>query len=88
MYQSLSDRFDRLDEKLDVLVSTMARYEERLSAGNSKFERHEYRLDHIEGRVNVIENDVSRAHGRGMIFERAAWVIFSAALAILVTYFK
>ena len=46
--QQLVNRLDKLDEKLDVLVATMARYDERLTAGNSKFERHEFRLDHIE----------------------------------------
>ena len=88
MYQSLSDRFDRLDEKLDVLGQTVARYEERLAAGNNKFERLEFRLDHIENRVNAIENAVSQMGGKTIMWERAAWIIFSAVIAFLATYLK
>lgn len=88
MYQSLSDRFDRLDEKLEVLGQAVARYEERLAAGNAKFERLEWRLDHIENRVNSIENAVSQMGGKTIVWERAAWVIFSAVIALLATYLK
>jgi tetrahydromethanopterin S-methyltransferase subunit G len=88
MYQSLSDRFDRLDEKLEVLGQAVARYEERLAAGNAKFERLEWRLDHIENRVNAIENAVSQMGGKTIVWERAAWVIFSAVIALLATYLK
>lgn len=88
MYQSLSDRFDRLDEKLEVLGQAVARYEERLAAGNAKFERLEWRLDHIENRVNAIENAVSQMGGKTIVWERAAWVIFSAVIAFLATYLK
>lgn len=88
MYQSLSDRFDRLDEKLEVLGQAVARYEERLAAGNAKFERLEWRLDHIENRVNSIENAVSQMGGKTIVWERAAWVVFSAVIAFLATYLK
>jgi len=88
MYQSLSDRFDRLDEKLDVLGQIVARYEERLAAGNNKFERLEFRLDHIENRVNAIENAVSQMGGKTIMWERAAWIVFSAVIAFLATYLK
>jgi tetrahydromethanopterin S-methyltransferase subunit G len=88
MYTSLSNRFDKLDEKLDVLVATMARYEERLAAGNSKFERHEFRLDHIEGRVNGLENAMSALGGKSIVWERAAWIIFSAVVAIIVKFWQ
>ena len=88
MYQSLSDRFDRLDEKLEVLGQAVARYEERLAAGNAKFERLEWRLDHIENRVNSIENAVSQMGGKTIVWERAAWVVFSAVIALLATYLK
>ena len=88
MYQSLSDRFDRLDEKLEVLGQAVARYEERLAAGNAKFERLEWRLDHIENRVNAIENAVSQMGGKTIVWERAAWVVFSAVIALLATYLK
>ena len=86
LLQQLVNRLDKLDEKLDVLVATMAHYDERLSAGNSKFERHEFRLDHIEGRVNNIENSLSKLGGKNIIWERAAWIVFSAAVALLVKY--
>jgi len=86
LLQQLVNRLDKLDEKLDVLVATMARYDERLSAGNSKFERHEFRLDHIEGRVNNIENSLSKLGRKNIIWERAAWIVFSAAVALLVKY--
>jgi len=86
LLQQLVNRLDKLDEKLDVQVATMARYDERLSAGNSKFERHEFRLDHIEGRVNNIENSLSKLGGKNIIWERAAWIVFSAAVALLVKY--
>jgi len=88
MYQSLSDRFDRLDEKLEVLGNAVARYEERLAAGNTKFDRLEWRLDQIENRVNAIENAVSQMGGKTVVWERAAWVVFSAIIALLATYLK
>ena len=86
LLQQLVNRLDKLDEKLDVLVATMARYDERLSAGSTTVQRHEFRLDHIEGRVNNIENSLSKLGGKNIIWERAAWIVFSAAVALLVKY--
>ena len=79
-------RLDKLDEKIDGLASTMARYDERLAAGNSKFERLEFRLDHIENRVNTSENKLAGMGGKSIVFERAGWIIFSAAIALLATF--
>jgi len=86
LLQQLVNRLDKLDEKLDVLVATMARYDERLSAGSSKFERHEFRLDQIESRVNDISSSLSQLGGKNIVWERAAWILFSAAVAVLVNY--
>lgn len=79
-------RLDKLDEKIDGLASTMARYDERLAAGNSKFERLEFRLDHIENRVNTSENKLAGMGGKSIVFERAGWIIFSASIALLATF--
>jgi len=88
MYTSLSTRFDKLDEKLDVLGQAVARYEERLAAGNSKFERLEFRLDHLEFRLNTMENLLSQMGGKNVVWERAAWVLFSAAVAVAVSFWQ
>lgn len=88
MYTSLSTRFDKLDEKLDVLGQAVARYEERLAAGNAKFERLEWRLDHLENRLNTMENLLSQMGGKNIVWERAAWVIFSASIAVAVSMWQ
>lgn len=79
-------RLDKLDEKIDGLASTMARYDERLAAGADKYERLEFRLDHIENRVNTSENKLAGMGGKSIVFERAGWVIFSAVIAFLATF--
>ena len=79
-------RLDKLDEKIDGLASTMARYDERLQAGNSKFERLEFRLDHIENRVNSAENALAGMGGKSIVFERGGWIVFAAAVALLTKF--
>lgn len=82
----LLKRLDKLDERTDHLVVLVTRYEERLAMGNGKFERSEMRLDGLEGRMIETENTLAGISGRNLIFERATWILFSAAVALLFKY--
>lgn len=80
------NRLDKLDEKTEKLVVLVTRYEERLQMGNGKFERTEVRLDGLENRMIDSENTLAGIGGRNLIFERATWILFSAAVALLFKY--
>lgn len=86
MDSQLLKRLDKLDERTDHLVVLVTRYEERLAMGNGKFERSEMRLDGLEGRMIETENTLAGISGRNLIFERATWILFSAAVALLFKY--
>jgi len=86
MEDRITSRFDRIDEKIDLLSDITSRYDERLQQGNTKFSRMETRLDGLENRMIDIETLLAKMSGRSLIFERATWIIFSAAIAILFKY--
>lgn len=86
MDTQIANRLDKLDGKLDSLVERVTRYEERLQMGNSKFERNEKRLDGLETRMIDSENTLAGISGRNLVFERASWILFSAAVALLFKY--
>ena len=79
-------RLDKLDDKIDGLASTIARYDERLTAGTDRYERLEHRLDHIEVRVNNAENKLAGITGKSIVWERAGWIVFAAAIAFLARF--
>lgn len=78
------DRLTRIEEKLDRLaemMSDLARLDERADAIDQKLSRHELRLDLIENQANKNAEQLAGMSGRGMMLERAGWIVFAAAVA-------
>ena len=78
------DRLTRIEEKLDrfaEMMSDLARLDERADAIDQKLSRHELRLDLIENQANKNAEQLAGMSGRGMMLERAGWIIFAAAVA-------
>ena len=73
----------QMDAKLDHLMASMARLDERINAGTGRVDRLEYRLDQIEERVNTLDLAFAKSLGKGLIAERAAWIVFAAAIAAM-----
>ena len=76
-------RLDRIEEKLDRVVETLqllARIDERQDAFDQRLSRHELRLDLIERATQENTERLATAAGRGLLIERAAWILFAAAV--------
>ena len=79
-------RLDRIEAKLDQLTEMMldlARLDERAEAIEQKLQRHELRLDLIENTANKNSETLASMSGRGMMVERAAWIVFAGVAAYL-----
>ena len=77
-------RLDRIEAKLDQLTKMMAdlaRLDERMDSFEQKLQRHELRLDLIENTANKNSEALAGIGGKGMMVERAGWIIFAAAVA-------
>ncbi len=77
-------RLDRIEAKLDQLTEMMldlARLDERADAFEQKLQRHELRLDLIENTTNKNSETLAGLSGKGMMVERAGWILFAAAVA-------
>ena len=83
MEQTSQALIQQMDAKLDHLMASMARLDERINAGTGRVDRLEYRLDQIEERVNTLDLAFAKSLGKGLIAERAAWIVFSAAIAAM-----
>lgn len=86
MQLDIEKRFDRIEVKLDQLTDTvaiLARIDERLVSSHKRLDRHEVRLDLLEGNIRDTETTVARAAGKGMVIERAAWILFAAAITVV-----
>jgi hypothetical protein len=86
MNLDIEKRFDRIEHKLDQLsetVAILARIDERLVSSHKRLDRHEMRLDMLEGNIRDTEQVIAKSAGKGMIAERAAWVIFAALISVL-----
>ena len=83
---TISKRFDSIETKIDKLTDTVAilgRIDERLVSSHKRLDRHEVRLDLLEGNIRDTETTVARAAGKGMVAERAAWILFAAAITVI-----
>lgn len=90
MQLDIEKRFDRIEAKLDSLTDTvaiLARIDERLVSSHKRLDRHEVRLDMLEGNIRDTETAMARVSGKGMIAERAAWIFFAAAIAATAKFF-
>jgi len=80
------DRLDRIEEKLDKVVDALAdlaRMDERQDALAQRIDRHEFRLDLIEDQVNATSETLAKSAGQSRLIERAAWLVFAAALSVV-----
>jgi len=81
----LQDRLLRIETKLDSLtekLSELGRIDERTDAAHARLTRHETRLDWIEKEHRELAEQVQKQAGSSQVWERAAWVIFAAALGL------
>ena len=80
------DRLDRIEQKLDRVVDALAdlaRMDERQDALAQRIDRHEFRLDLIEDQTNATSETLAKSAGQSRLIERAAWIVFAAALSIV-----
>lgn len=86
----LDQRLTRIEEKLDSvseMLGQMGRIEERASGLETRVNRHEYRLDVIEGLQRDQSKELSEHVGKGHVWERAAWIVLAAALSAMGKFF-
>ena len=79
---SIDRKLDRLSADVQALTNQAGRVDERLSGTDARLKRHELRLDQIETDQREMEQEFARSHGKGAVMERAAWILFAAALTL------
>ena len=75
------ERLSRIEKKVDqlaVMMSDLARLDERADGIEVRLNRHELRLDVIESQTNRQGETLAAMTGKGLMIERAAWVLFAA----------
>ena len=86
----IEQRLNRIEEKLDSvseMLGHLGRIEERASGIDTRVQRHEYRLDVIEGIQRDQSEKLSSHIGRGHVWERAAWIVLAAVLSAMGQFF-
>lgn len=86
----IDQRLNRIEEKLDSvtdMLTQLGRIEERASGIDTRVQRHEYRLDVIEGIQRDQSEKLSSHIGRGHVWERAAWIVLAAVLSAMGQFF-
>ena len=86
----IDQRLIRIEEKLDSvseMLGQLGRIEERASGIDTRVQRHEYRLDVIEGIQRDQSEKLSSHIGRGHVWERAAWIVLAAVLSAMGRFF-
>ena len=89
MQLDIEKRFDRIEVKLDQLTDTvavLARIDERLVSSHKRLDRHEGRLNQLEGNIRKVETNIAESAGKGMVAERAAWIIFAACITAIAKF--
>lgn len=80
------DRLDRIEQKLDRItdaLADLARLGARQDALAQRLDRHEFRLDLIEDQTNATSETLAKSAGQSRLIERAAWLVFAAALSVV-----
>ena len=83
-------RLDRMESKLDAVGETLqhlARIDERLTGSHKRIDGHAQRLDALEVQVRLVDKQMAQNAGRGMVVERAAWVVFAAIVTAVSKFF-
>ena len=89
MNLDIEKRFDRIEQKLDQLsdtVAILARIDERLVSSHKRLDRHEVRLDLLEADIRSTEQTIAKSAGKGMVGERAAWILFAASITAIAKF--
>jgi len=89
MQLDIEKRFDRIEQKLDQLsdtVAVLARIDERLVSSHKRLDRHENRINQLEGNVREVEQTLAKQAGKGIVAERAAWIIFAAVVSAVAKF--
>ena len=84
------DRLNRIEQKLDqlaVMLTDLARLDERSDALETRVNRHELRLDIIESQTNRHAESIAKGEGKGLLIERAAWILFAAVMSSVSHFF-
>ena len=84
------DRLNRIEQKLDqlaVMLSDLARLDERADGIEVRLNRHELRLDVIESQTNRQGETLAEMTGKGLMIERAAWILFAAVMSSVSHFF-
>jgi chromosome segregation ATPase len=79
---SIDAKLDRLSAAVHALSNQASRVDERMIGHDARLKRHELRLDQMEDAQRDIEQQVAVHTGRGAMMERAAWILFAAALTL------
>jgi len=77
------ERLSRIETKVDqlaVMMSDLARLDERADGIEVRINRHELRLDVIESQTNRQAETLAAMSGKGLMIERAAWILFAAGV--------
>lgn len=86
----IDQRLNRIEEKLDSvtdMLTQLGRIEERASGLETRVNRHEFRLDTIEGLQRDQSDKLNEHIGRGHVWERAAWIVLAAVLSAMGKFF-
>jgi len=77
------ERLSRIEKKVDqlaVMMSDLARLDERADGIEVRINRHELRIDVIESQTNRQAETLAAMSGKGLMIERAAWILFAAGV--------
>lgn len=86
----IDKRFDRIEAKLDQVVDTLAelaRIDEKVNSSHHRIDRHQVRLDHLEDAQRAVTEKLTTYASRGMLIERAAWIVFAALVTTSAKFF-
>ena len=84
------DRLNRIEQKLDqlaVMLTDLARLDERADGLEVRVNRHELRLDIIENQTNRHSQSIAKGEGKGLLIERGAWLLFAAVMSSISHFF-
>lgn len=86
----IDQRLNRIEEKLDSvseMLGTLGRIEERAAGLETRVNRHEFRIDLVEGLQREQAMELSKHLGKGHVWERAAWIVLAAVMAAAGKFF-
>ena len=86
MSEATDVRLNRIENKLDKLAEALtmiARVDEKLTAGNARIDRLEYRLDEQEADLDSVKSIVGYNSQSVKIAERFVWILISSIIGLI-----